>query len=39
MATFDFTVTEANIAQVIGPADGFLVNLTMTTPPVHEVPR
>jgi hypothetical protein len=39
MATFDFTVTEANIGQVIGPADGFLVNLTMTTPPVHEVPR
>jgi hypothetical protein len=39
MATFDFTVTEANIGEVIGPSDGYLVNLAMTTPAsAHEVP-
>ena len=39
MATFDFTITEASIGEMIGPPDGFLVNLTMVTPPVHETPR
>ena len=39
MATFDFTITEAGIGEMIGPPDGFLVNLTMVTPPVHETPR
>jgi hypothetical protein len=39
MAVTDYTITEANIGEVIGPADGYLVNLSMTTPPVaHEVP-
>ena len=36
---FDFTIDESSIGQTIGPTDGFLVNLIMTAPPVHEVPR
>jgi hypothetical protein len=30
MANFDFTVDETNIGQTIGPANGYLVNLTRT---------
>ena len=36
MTTTSLTITEANIGEMIGPPDGFLVNLTMTTGPVHE---
>lgn len=39
MATTEHTITDANIGQVIGPADGFLVSLRMTTPPIYEVPE
>lgn len=39
MTTTSLTITEANIGEMIGPPDGFLVNLTMTTGPVHETAR
>ena len=39
MATTEHTITDANVGQVIGPADGFLVSLRMTTPPVYETPE
>lgn len=32
MATFDFVVDDTMVGTTIGPADGFLVNLTQTTP-------
>lgn len=38
MARFDFTLDETSIGQTIGPPDGFLVSLVMTTPPVNDGP-
>jgi hypothetical protein len=38
MATTDFQITDQDIGRVLPITDGFLVNLSMTTPPVHETP-
>jgi hypothetical protein len=39
MALFDFTLDDQSVGQTIGPANGFLVNLTLQTPPsVYETP-
>jgi hypothetical protein len=38
MATTEFQITEANIGEMIGPPDGFIVALSMTTPPIYETP-
>jgi hypothetical protein len=39
MAMFDFTLDDQSVGQTIGPANGFLVSLIMTTPPSkYEVP-
>ena len=38
MATFDYTLTDQDVGRVLPIADGYLVALSMTTPPlVHEV--
>jgi hypothetical protein len=39
MAMFDFTLDDTTVGQNIGPQNGFLVSLRMTTPPVYEVPE
>ena len=39
MALTDYTLTDASVGQTIGPPNGFLVSLKMTTPPVYEVPE
>jgi hypothetical protein len=40
MAMTDFTIDETFVGQTIGPADGFLVNLVLTTPPPrYEIPE
>jgi hypothetical protein len=36
LATTDFQITEANIGEMIGPQDGFLVALSRTRPHVHD---
>lgn len=39
MALFDFTITDQNVGELIGPQAGYLVNLAMTTPPARlEIP-
>ena len=38
MAMFDFVINDQSVGQTIGPADGFLVNLT-TPSPKYEVPQ
>jgi hypothetical protein len=39
MTTTTFTVTDADVGQVLGVPDGYLTDLTMTTPPpVYETP-
>jgi hypothetical protein len=35
---FDFTLTEANVGEMISPPDAFLVSLTMATSPIYETP-
>jgi hypothetical protein len=37
-AQFNFTIDETNIGETIGPPDGYLVNLIMTTPPNNNSP-
>ena len=39
MALTDYTLTDASVGQTIGPPNGFLVSLKMTTPPKHETPE
>jgi hypothetical protein len=34
MALFDFTITDADMGRTLDPADGFLVNLVRTQPPL-----
>jgi hypothetical protein len=36
LATFDFTIADQSVGQMIGPEGGFLVSLSMTMPPVYE---
>jgi hypothetical protein len=40
MAQFEFVITDANIGEVIGPPNGFLVKLMRTQPPKpsHQIP-
>lgn len=39
MATFDFQIDNSMVGQSVGPPDGFLVSLRLTTtPPVYETP-
>jgi hypothetical protein len=40
MAQTSYTITDSNIILTLTPADGYLVSLTMTTPPTaYEAPR
>ena len=38
MAMTDFTITDADVGKVLPITDGFLVNLSLTAPPVHDGP-
>ena len=39
MAMLDFVIDETFVGQTIGPPDGYLVSLTMQTPPIYETPE
>jgi hypothetical protein len=39
MAKFDYTLTDQDVGRVLGPADAYVTDLAMTTPPSgHETP-
>lgn len=38
MAMFDFTITEANVGQTIGPENGFVTRLVRDRAPIYETP-
>ena len=39
MATFDFTLDETSVGQMLTPEDGHVTALAMTTPPPYETPE
>ena len=39
MATFDFTLDETSVGEMLTPEDGHVTALAMTTPPPYETPE